>query len=83
MKPDDPGRKHTTADKRPREPESSPPNPKAAWRHAILRWNGALGEWFCTKCGRSSDQVTVEDAHVELAQFECRLPYVETSRPGQ
>ncbi len=28
-------------------------------------------EWFCTRCFRTSDHVTRQDAELELSQFEC------------
>jgi hypothetical protein len=45
-------------------------------KHEELRWNPATSEWFCAKCGRTSDHVTKEDAQVELEHFECNLPSV-------
>jgi hypothetical protein len=43
-------------------------------KHADVLWNAELQEWFCAKCGRTSDHVTKEDALVELEQYECELP---------
>ena len=53
-------------------------------KHENLRWNPGTGEWFCTKCGRGSDHVSVHDAQVELDKYECRVPSVESPRsePG-
>jgi hypothetical protein len=45
--------------------------------HARICWNPENQEWFCTKCGRTSDHVAQADAMGELAQFECRLPFAE------
>jgi hypothetical protein len=45
-------------------------------KHEDLRWNPATSEWFCVRCGRTSDRVTKEDAQVELEHFECSLPSV-------
>jgi hypothetical protein len=47
-------------------------------KHQNLIWNPRTLEWFCTKCGRTSDHTSVQDAHVELDQYECQVP--ETTR---
>ncbi len=39
-----------------------------------VRWNKEIQEWYCAKCGRTSDHTQKEDALVELEQFECELP---------
>jgi hypothetical protein len=46
-------------------------------RHENIVWNPATPEWFCTKCGQTSDQVSEEDAHFELEQRQCHVPWVE------
>jgi hypothetical protein len=53
-------------------------------QHLNIAWNPATKEWFCTKCGRTSDHVSENDAHAELDQFECQIPSVEgtTTTPG-
>ena len=53
-------------------------------KHANLRWNPGTGEWFCTKCGRTSDHVSVNDAQEELDQYECMVQWVGSARsaPG-
>jgi len=51
-------------------------------KHENLRWNVATGEWFCTKCGRTSDHVSVQDAQKELDQYECSLQSVGVARPA-
>lgn len=43
-------------------------------KHPKLRWNPSLQEWFCVKCGRTSDHIDQEDAKTELESFECELP---------
>jgi len=43
-------------------------------KHADVLWNEEIQEWFCAKCGRTSDHTTKADALVELEQFECELP---------
>ena len=53
-------------------------------QHPNLSWNPATKEWFCRKCGRTSDHASENDAHVELDQHECEVPSVErtTTAPG-
>jgi hypothetical protein len=53
-------------------------------KHENLIWNPGTQEWFCTKCGRTSDHTSVHDAHIELDQYECQVPSAEASRaaPG-
>ncbi len=43
-------------------------------RHENTVWNPGTQNWFCTKCGRTSDQVSVEEAQIELQQHECNIP---------
>ena len=52
--------------------------------HMNLEWNPATEEWFCTKCGRTSNKISVHDAREELDQHECHVPSVEAPRaaPG-
>jgi hypothetical protein len=54
-------------------------------KHPKLVWNLNTRQWFCTTCGRTSDDVTEQDARVELDQFDCQLPYVEVLEvlPGE
>jgi hypothetical protein len=49
-------------------------------KHLNIRWNPELQEWFCLRCGRSSDHATLHDAQVEMEQFECDL---QTTEPKQ
>src|SRR6266446_5917997 len=49
-------------------------------KHLDIRWNPDLQEWFCVKCGRTSDLVVRQDAQVEMELFECEIP--TTERPG-
>ncbi|HEX3351484.1 MAG: hypothetical protein ACRD3H_18460 [Terriglobales bacterium] len=46
-------------------------------KHENIRWNPATQEWYCTKCGRTSDHTNELDAHSELEQFECSIPWVD------
>jgi hypothetical protein len=38
-----------------------------------IRWNPELQEWFCSRCGRTSDHAVREDAETELEVFPCEL----------
>jgi len=49
-------------------------------KYSDIRWNGEVQEWFCAKCGLTSDHVAKEDAIVELDQYECELPTVPLQR---
>ena len=42
-------------------------------KHLNVRWNPATNEWFCPKCGHTSDHASVDAAHVELDQYECEI----------
>jgi hypothetical protein len=46
-------------------------------KHEELRWNSDLEEWFCPKCGRTSDQTVREEAQAEIELFACELPVIE------
>ncbi len=48
-----------------------------AMPHEEIRWNPALEEWFCVRCGRTSDHVAEERARKEIDEFECMLRSVE------
>src|ERR1700736_2903781 len=50
-------------------------------KHLVIRWNPATQEWFCIKCGRTSDHISEEDARVELDQHDCQVPSQGTSAP--
>ena len=51
-------------------------------KHESLRWNGRTAQWFCTKCGRTSDQFSERDAQGELNQYECNVESVGDARPA-
>jgi hypothetical protein len=53
-------------------------------KHLSVRWNPATREWYCTNCGRTSDHTSVQEAHVELDQYDCQLTSVEvpSAPPG-
>ena len=38
-----------------------------------LRWNPELQEWFCARCGRTSDHLRIEEAEIEIEVFPCKL----------
>jgi hypothetical protein len=46
-------------------------------KHLDIRWNPELQEWFCVRCGRTSDHVVRQDAQVEMELFECEIPTTE------
>jgi len=48
-------------------------------KHENIIWNPATENWFCKKCGRTSDQLSVEEAQGELDQHECNVPSSEIS----
>lgn len=43
------------------------------FQHNDVRWNPDLSEWFCAKCGLTSDHIAREDAVGELSALECSL----------
>ena len=46
-------------------------------KHLHIRWNPDLQEWFCPRCGLTSDHAILHDAQVEMELFECKLPTTE------
>jgi hypothetical protein len=51
-------------------------------KHPVISWNPATQEWFCSKCGRTSEETSVEDAQERLEQYECLVPSVDTAVPA-
>lgn len=53
-------------------------------KHLSVRWNPATREWYCARCGRTSDYTSVQEANVELDQYDCKLASVEvpSAPPG-
>ncbi len=51
-------------------------------KHEQIIWNSAIQEWFCLRCGRTSDQLGEPEAHLELERFECHIPWVEMPDAG-
>jgi len=43
-------------------------------KHENVVWNPGTENWFCTRCGRTSDQVSAQNAQTELEQHECNVP---------
>jgi hypothetical protein len=41
--------------------------------HADVRWNPDLMEWFCARCGMTSDHVNEQDAKNELSNHQCEM----------
>ena len=55
-------------------------------KHLNIRWNPDLQEWFCLRCGQTSDHSILHDAQVEMEQFECEVPTTEPKQnnpPGR
>jgi hypothetical protein len=46
-------------------------------KHEVVLWNRSTQEWFCLKCGRTSDHAAEPDARTELEQHECKFPTAE------
>jgi len=53
-------------------------------KHAVIRWNPATKEHFCTNCGRTSDATNIADAQEQLEQYDCEIPSVKapSAEPG-
>ncbi len=41
--------------------------------HTDIRWNPELQQWFCAKCGQTSDHKEREDAVREMETFDCSI----------
>jgi hypothetical protein len=52
-------------------------------QHEDIRWNPELMEWFCAKCGLTSDHTAREDALVEFAESECSLRGTQVRKIGE
>jgi hypothetical protein len=46
-------------------------------KHGNIRSNPELQEWFCVRCGQTSDHAILRDAQVEMELFECDVPTTE------
>jgi len=41
-----------------------------------------MGQWFCTKCRRTSDHISLHDAQQELDQYDCGVQLIGVARPA-
>jgi hypothetical protein len=48
-------------------------------KHSDIRWNPSTREWFCNRCGRTSDAENEQHAQTSLNQYECTVPSVDVS----
>jgi hypothetical protein len=51
-------------------------------KHLTIRWNPGTREYFCPKCGRTSEELTIQDARKKLEQYDCEIPSVDTAAPA-
>jgi hypothetical protein len=51
-------------------------------KHETIIWNPGTENWFCKKCGRTSNQVEVEDARIELDRYDCNIPTSDMAGGG-
>ena len=51
-------------------------------KHLIIRWNPGTLEYFCPKCGRTSEELTIQDARQKLERYDCEIPSVDTAVPA-
>ena len=51
--------------------------------HTDVRWNPELQEWFCAKCGQTSDHKEREDAVREMETFDCSIHGTTVARLGE
>jgi hypothetical protein len=59
--------------------KETPGNKPRNMSHLKIIWNPAIKQWFCSKCGQTSDHVSEQQARTELDRCECQIPYVEVS----
>ena len=50
------------------------PEYQPAPRHPEIRWHEHTQEWYCIKCGRTSDHTKQDDAWIEINAFGCEPP---------
>ena len=50
-------------------------------KHAVVRWNAATREHFCTHCGRTSDAINIADAQERLEKYDCTVPSIDVAMP--
>ena len=51
-------------------------------KHLVIRWNPATQEYYCPKCGRTSEELAIQDAREKLEQYECEIPSIDAASPG-
>jgi hypothetical protein len=51
-------------------------------KHDVVRWNPATLEYFCPKCGRTSEELSIQDARSKLEEYDCEIPSVNTASPA-
>jgi hypothetical protein len=50
-------------------------------KHAVVRWNPATREHFCTRCGRTSDAIHIADTQERLEMYDCIVPSIDVAMP--
>ena len=50
-------------------------------KHAVVRWNPATRQHFCTHCGRTSDAINFADALEQLEKYDCAVPSIDVATP--
>ena len=50
-------------------------------KHAVVRWNPATRQHFCTHCGRTSDAINLADALERLQKYDCAVPSIDVAMP--
>jgi len=51
--------------------------------HSDVRWNPDLRQWYCAKCGLTSDHVAEQDAVAAMAAFDCTLHGTNVVKLGE
>jgi len=51
-------------------------------KHLVIRWNPSTQEYFCPKCGRTSEELSIHDARAKLEQYGCEIPSVDSASPA-
>ena len=50
--------------------------------HVAIRWQPDLKEWYCIKCGRTSEHAIEHDAWIQINGFDCSPPTPKWNRPA-
>ena len=48
-------------------------------KHAVIRWNPATREHFCTHCVPASDAINIADAQQRLEKYDCIVPSIDVA----